>query len=184
LEELRESLPDIAFPTVNSQWEQRWKMGKLHLPESPDELVARLKLLHERWKTLPRPPHRLSLTAGERSEVLGKTAGRCHLCGGEIAEQRFAADHVLAHAAGGAHSLDNYLPAHGLCNGCRWFYSAEEFQWILRMGIWARKHIEDQTPIGMKMLPIFLHHEESVRERGKSGRYATSCEVGAAKYKW
>jgi hypothetical protein len=143
-------------------------MGKLQIPESPHGLVALLKLFHENRKSLPRPPRRLSLNAGQRLAVLAKTAGRCHLCGGEITESRFAADHVLAHAAGGMHSLDNYLPAHGLCNGCRWFYSAEEFQWILRMGIWARKHMEQQTPIGMKMLPIFVNHEKSVRKRRKS----------------
>lgn len=143
-------------------------MGKLDLPESSAALVARLKVLHEERRGLPRPARRLSLTAAQRSAVLRKTARRCHLCGGEIGGKRFAADHVLAHAAGGAHSLDNYLPAHGLCNGCRWFYSAEEFQWILRMGIWARKHMEEQTAIGMKMLPIFLKHEKSVRKRRKS----------------
>jgi hypothetical protein len=38
----------------------------------------------------------------------------------------------------------------------------------LRMGIWARKHMEEQTPIGMKMLPIFLNHEKRVRNRRKS----------------
>ena len=155
-------------------------MGRLRLPESPDELVARLKHLHERRKSLPRPPRRLSLTAEQRSAVLGKTAGRCHLCGGEITEQKFAADHVLAHAAGGMHSLDNYLPAHGLCNGCRWFYSAEEFQWILRMGVWARKNMEDQTSIGMKMLPTFLDHEKRVRKRRKS-KTGNVLQTGVAK---
>jgi hypothetical protein len=64
---------------------------------------------------------------------------------------------VLACAAGGQHSIDNYLAAHGLCNGCRWFYSPEEFQWILRMGIWARKQMEDgKTDIGVKMREPFL----------------------------
>jgi len=63
---------------------------------------------------------------------------------------------VLAHAAGGKHALDNYLAAQGLCNSCRWFYSPEGFEWILRMGIWARKQMEDKKMrIGLDMLPAF-----------------------------
>jgi high-affinity K+ transport system ATPase subunit B len=59
-------------------------------------------------------------------------------CGGEVTEHKFAAGHVLAHAGGGGHAIDNYLAAHGVCNGCRWFYSPEEIQWIFKMGVWAR----------------------------------------------
>jgi hypothetical protein len=65
---------------------------------------------------------------------------------------------------GGEHKLGT---AHGLCNGTRWFYSPEEFQWILRMGKWARKQMEDGTSIGMKMLGPFLEDEKGVRERRK-----------------
>ncbi len=143
-------------------------MNELCLPKSAGELADRLKFLHDERKKLPRARRRLSLTTEQRTIVLGKTAGRCHLCGGDITEQKFAADHVLAHAAGGEHALDNYLAAHGLCNGCRWFYSAEEFQWILRMGIWARKQMEDKTSIGMTMLRIFLEHEKGVRKRRRA----------------
>jgi hypothetical protein len=98
----------------------------LHLPQSPDELVERLRFLHEERKLFPRPPRRLSLTPQQRATVLDKTDSRCHLCGGEITENKFAADHVLSHAAGGKHKLANYLAAHRLCNGCRWFYSSEQ----------------------------------------------------------
>jgi len=138
----------------------------LRLPQSPDELVERLRFLHEERKHFPRPPRRLALTTEQRAEVLDKTDARCHLCGGEIIENKFAADHVLSHAAGGEHKLANYLPAHSLCNGCRWFYSPEEFQWILRMGIWARKEMEDQKKkIGRDMLAAFWKHEKKIPER-------------------
>jgi hypothetical protein len=145
-------------------------MNEPYLPQSPAELVERLRFLHEERKKFPRPPRRLSLTREQRAEVLEKTDARCHLCGGEITENKFAADHVLSHAAGGEHKLGNYLPAHGLCNGTRWFYSAEEFQWILRMGKWARKQMEDRTPIGVEMLEPFLEDEKGVRERRKRRR--------------
>jgi 5-methylcytosine-specific restriction endonuclease McrA len=69
---------------------------------------------------------RQSLTPTQRSAVLIKTAGRCHICGGHI-NSEWATDHVLAHAQGGEHTVDNYLPAHAICNRARWFYSTEEF---------------------------------------------------------
>ena len=142
-------------------------MSEPRQPESFKELAGRLKLLHEERKTLPRPPRRLSLTREQRAAVLDKTDARCHLCGGKITESKFAADHVLSHAAGGKHQLPNYLPAHGLCNGCRWFYSPEEFQWILRMGVWARKQMEDQTHIGVEIGQVFLEHQKATRRRRK-----------------
>lgn len=139
-------------------------MSDLRPPQSSDELVERLRFLHEERKKYPRAPHRLSLTAEQRAEVLDKTDSRCHLCGGEITEKKFAADHVLSHAAGGGHKLGNYLPAHGLCNRCRWFYSPEEFQWILRIGVWARKQMEDQKKqIGKDMLREFWNRPQRKR---------------------
>jgi hypothetical protein len=92
--------------------------------------------------------------------------------GGELTEERelvpdFVVDHIVPFASGGKDSLANFLAAHGLCNGCRWFYLPEEFQWILRMGIWARKQMEDQTRIGKQMREPFLANEEEVKERRK-----------------
>jgi hypothetical protein len=91
-----------------------------------------------RTATAPYPqcPSRQALTHGNRAIVLAKTAGRCHLCGGHVAE-RWTADHVLAHSGGGRHAVDNYLPAHALCIGYRWSYLPEEFQWALKISVWA-----------------------------------------------
>jgi len=92
---------------------------------------------------------------------------------GELEEERevlphFVVDHIVPVASGGQDSLNNLLAAHGLCNGCRWFYSPEEFQWILRMGVWARKQMEDaRTEIGKQMRKPFRENEEEVRERRK-----------------
>jgi hypothetical protein len=140
-------------------------MNEPNLPESFEKLAARLKVLHEERKQFPRPPRRLSLTPKQRADVLVKTDARCHLCGGEITENKFAADHVLSHASGGEHKLTNYLAAHRLCNGCRWFYSPEEFQWILMMGVWARKQMEDRTRIGREMGELFLEQQKATRKR-------------------
>lgn len=143
-------------------------MAELNIPDSEDALVERLKSLHKRRKSFARPKRRLHLDVCERRTVFKKTAGRCHLCGGALKERAFAADHILSHAAGGEANTDNFLPAHAICNGSRWFYSDEEFKWILRMGVWARKQIEDSTEIGKRMVPKFLAHEQKKVKRRKS----------------
>jgi hypothetical protein len=77
------------------------------------------------------------------------------------------ADHILAHSTGGKHSVDNYLPAHSLCNNYRWHYDAEEFQWILKIGVWMRTQIEKGTAIGREASQRFCKHEQrrSVRRK-------------------
>ena len=110
-------------------------------------------------------PARRILSASERAHILAKTAGRCHICGGLITEFSWHADHVLAHSAGGAHSADNYLPAHALCNNYRWDYSAEEFQLILKLGVWTRTQIERRTVFGRDAAAAFLAHERTRQAR-------------------
>jgi 5-methylcytosine-specific restriction endonuclease McrA len=107
------------------------------LPASPADLQVRLKQLADErrvWHKENRRPRRRSLSAAERSMILEKTDGLCHICGGKIVSM--TADHVLAHSTGAGEStadrFRNYLPAHGLCNNYRWDYSQEEFQWKSR----------------------------------------------------
>jgi 5-methylcytosine-specific restriction endonuclease McrA len=116
-------------------------LNELLLPKLPDELTKRLKDLHEdrrkvqaeRKESEPERLHRRrQLTDDERREVLTKTDGHCHLCGGdvtetsdgELSEERaidieFVVDHIVPVASGGQDSINNLLAAHGLCNGCR-----------------------------------------------------------------
>jgi HNH endonuclease len=108
---------------------------------------------------------RAALAQADRGKVLSKTGGRCHICGGAIDADDWQADHVLAHSTGGAHSVDNYLPAHSICNNYRWHYDAEEFQWILKLGVWLRTQIEKETAIGQEVGQIFCDHE-----RRRAGR--------------
>jgi 5-methylcytosine-specific restriction endonuclease McrA len=173
-------------------------MNELCLPQSDDELTKRLKDLHEARKTEQarrkqkekEQERRRQLTADERNQVFSKTGGHCHLCGGEmnqssggeLTEERevlphFVVDHIVPFASGGKDSLDNFLAAHGLCNGCRWFYSPEEFQWILRIGIWARKQMEDaKTDIGQG------YARTVSRERGGSEGTAKEARAIALSY--
>ena len=155
---------------------------RLELPTSAADLTERLRELHKNRRAERKArrafqnERRRSLTKERREDALRKTNGHCHLCGGDftavtegelLKEQKFVVDHIVPKAVGGDNCLDNYLPAHSLCNGCRWFYSPEEFQWILRMGVWARKKMEDATPIGKAMCDYFLQNERAVIKRRK-----------------
>jgi hypothetical protein len=80
------------------------------------------------------------------------------------------ADHVLAHSGGGEHRADNYLPAHVLCNNYRWDYSAEEFQHILKLGVWLRTQIELAKPVGRLAAKHFVAHEKKRHGRRRSER--------------
>jgi hypothetical protein len=72
---------------------------------------------------------------------------------------RWQADHVLAHAGGGPHSIETFLPAHALCNNYRWDYDPEEFQWVLKIGVWARRQMESESAFGRTMLERFFDYE-------------------------
>ena len=133
-------------------------------PSSAGALRKRLVRLRERrrQRNVARRSaggiRRRSLRPSDRTHVLNKTAGRCHICGGTVVAH-WQADHVLAHSGGGPHSIENYLAAHALCNNYRWDYGPEEFQWVLKIGVWARLQMESGSPIGMTMLKGFFGYE-------------------------
>lgn len=127
------------------------------------QLSMRLKRLREERKRRRSEiralgAKRRQLRGDERQAVLSKTGGLCHICGGKI-DGAWAADHVLAHANGGEHAVNNYLPAHDLCNNYRWFYGTEEFQWVLKLGVWLRTRIEKQDRRAIDLAEDFVRHE-------------------------
>lgn len=107
---------------------------------------------------------RQPLTNAQRQHIFRKTNGRCHICGGEITGT-WHADHVFPHSAGGAHSADNYIPAHNLCNNYRWDFTPDEFQLILRLGVWVKTQILHETQIGRLAAERFVAHERSLTRR-------------------
>jgi 5-methylcytosine-specific restriction endonuclease McrA len=109
---------------------------------------------------------RQSLTPSERQAIMNKTGGRCHICGAEI-ERDWTADHIFAHAQGGLHGTDNYLPAHPICNQYRWFFGPEEFQWILKLGVWFRTQIQTKKSNALRLAEEFLLHEARRERRRK-----------------
>jgi hypothetical protein len=159
-------------------------MDEPRMPQTPAALRRRLAELREvRRKRIgarsadpAQRVRRRSLRSADRELILAKTDQRCHLCGGSVVSE-WEADHVLAFAGGGAHSVENYLAAHALCNNYRWDYEPEEFQWALKIGVWARLHIEKGTPVGAAMLQEFFKYEVNRDRRRKARRAA---EQGAA----
>src|SRR6476620_2742107 len=134
------------------------------LPANAEQLTKQLAALRNarrdrqaRQRKTPRP--RKSLTPTQRADVLAKTAKRCHICGGTITTTSWDADHVLSHSDGGPHVIDNYLAAHSLCNNYRWDYSPEEFQWVLKIGVWARRQMERRSALGTELAARFYEYE-------------------------
>ena len=109
---------------------------------------------------------RSRLSTKEREAVLQKTGGKCHICGGEIAGP-WDADHIMAHSTGGQHATDNYLPAHESCNNYRWDYLPEEFELILKLGVWARTQVEKGTRLGRDVEESFAAYEAARASRRK-----------------
>jgi 5-methylcytosine-specific restriction endonuclease McrA len=93
------------------------------------KLIANLKINRRNNKI--KGVKRSALTQVQRKQILEKTNSHCHICGIEISNWEFQADHVKPHSSGGLHSENNYLPACSLCNNYRWHYSPEEIQIIL-----------------------------------------------------
>lgn len=131
-----------------------------------DRLI-KLRSLRKNRKLANQRPRQKRLSSANRVVILKKTGGKCHICGGNITE-RWQADHVLAHSAGGSHSVDNFLPAHNTCNNYRWDYLSEEFELILKFGVWARTQIEKGTPIGRDIDLKFSNYEARRMARRKS----------------
>jgi 5-methylcytosine-specific restriction endonuclease McrA len=141
--------------------------GTKRLPDLRVHLTN-LRMQRREGKRISVRQGRIALTAVQRRQILGKTAGRCHICGGRIDSEKWHADHVMAHSAGGVHKEDNYLPAHSLCNNYRWDYTPDEFQYILKLGVWARTQIERGTGVGNDISSAFAKHETRRLTRRRS----------------
>lgn len=142
------------------------------VPENVEEYalyLQRLRAEREKHKAASKSRGRTcsALSADDRVTILRKTDGRCHVCGGLIEEDNWPADHVLAYSRGGRHSVENYLPSHGTCNHYRWDYLPNEFQEILRLGVWLRTQIEKQTRLGRSAGESFIEHEKGRLRRRK-----------------
>jgi hypothetical protein len=130
--------------------------------ESSAEFSAHLRKLRvqrmDTKKQLRNAVVRKPLTASFRKEILSKTAGVCHICGGKI-KGEWHADHVTSHSRAGEHDIANYLPAHQTCNSSRKAFDPEEMQWILKLGVWLKTQIEKETDVVKDAAEAFCMHE-------------------------
>jgi 5-methylcytosine-specific restriction endonuclease McrA len=148
--------------------------GDARVPASAEELATRFQELRKarsqriaEQRLLPKQP-RPKL---DREAILEKTARRCHICGGNIEKDSYwEADHVFPASGGGTSDIGNYLPAHGLCNTAKWDQSSEELQWVLKIGVWAKKQMESNDKFGRDMLQGFWNHEQERLKRQKANR--------------
>jgi hypothetical protein len=152
--------------------------GDAQLPSSPGGLADRFRELRQgraqrksKQRLEPKQP-RAKLS---RNAILEKTAGRCHICGGNIDVRSYwEADHVFPSSGGGPSNIGNYLPAHGLCNTAKWDRSGEELQWVLKVGVWAKKQMEGNSELGGMMLGLFWSQEQKRVKRQKAYRKAAA----------
>ena len=127
---------------------------------TPQLLAKELKRLHlKRRKSKRKIIRGTPLKKSDRNEVLKKTDSKCHMCGQKLTISDFQADHVRAHVQGGKSNLDNFLPSCSTCNNYRWHYISAEIQWILKIGVWAKTQIENQTIAGLSIANGFIKYE-------------------------
>lgn len=112
------------------------------------------------------PDRRATLSSSDRALIYAKTGGCCHICGGP-AGVRWHADHVVPHAKGGVHHVDNYLPACGQCNRLRWHRSPDDIKRILRLGIYGARLIERETKLGKMLAAYDTRQVDTNRARRK-----------------
>ena len=146
-------------------------MRKNWLPDSAESYSNFLFNLREKRQSNIRKKRitrssRTSLSKRQRTNILKKTNSRCHICGGAI-RGKWQADHVFPHATGGEQTEDNYLPAHPSCNNYRWSYDPSEMLEIIKLGIWLRTQIINQSVIGMEAAERFIKYEEQRHSRRK-----------------
>jgi 5-methylcytosine-specific restriction endonuclease McrA len=155
---------------MDSQGKGKAPMHKDSVLSDGLSFARELRKLHRQSRTRikrlrPKRIPRSSLSAANRRKVLEKTAQRCHICGGSLDDDKWHADHVLAHASGGAQSLENYLPTHSTCNSYRRCFSDVEFQWVLKLGVWLRGEIARETVIGREASHKFCRHHRRLEGR-------------------
>jgi 5-methylcytosine-specific restriction endonuclease McrA len=117
---------------------------------------------------------RRSLSRADRTSVYRLTSGRCHVCGDKLG-LRWQADHVVSIRLGGESAAGNFLPICTECNRLRWSYSPKVLRLIIRMGVYAKHEIRQQTELGRRLVEMAAKrigttwHRRGVTRRRKAG---------------
>ncbi len=112
------------------------------------------------------------LSKSDRVLIHQKTDGNCHICGVSLSVDKYEADHIKSHSKEGTDTIENFLPACKTCNNYRWDYLPAELQWILKIGIWARTEIQNNSETGSLIAKHFTGHENKREKRRSNPRLA------------
>ena len=135
-------------------------MNELPFVTTPELFTAELvKLRNLREQVKTKQPRTRRLSNKERILIHAKTDGQCHVCSRKLNADEYEADHVKPHSSGGGNVVENFLPACRTCNNYRWNYLSDEFQWILKLGVWLKTEIEKETAIGKLASNAFIKYE-------------------------
>ena len=107
---------------------------------------------------------RTPISGAVRVEVLKKTRGTCHVCGGR-AGKSWQADHVVPHRLGGTSDVSNLLPICPACNVLKRSHEPGVLRLILQLGMCARSEIRKDTPLGRGLLDAVMGRNRSNRQR-------------------
>lgn len=127
-------------------------------------LLQQLRLLRRSEKI--KAKRKYIISKADRILIHLKTDGKCHICGQDVSVDKFEADHVKSHSKGGQNIIDNFLATCRTCNNYRWDYLPDEIKWVLKLGIWSRKQIEDNTSLGQDIAKAFILYENR-REKSR-----------------
>jgi hypothetical protein len=112
---------------------------------------------------------RRGLSASRRKTVRDITGGVCHVCGGKLGSG-WQADHVVPVKLGGAHVVENFLPICAECNRLRWSYSPQVLRLIIRMGVYVKHEIRQQTALGQQLVELASKRISHTRDRRRQQR--------------
>ena len=148
--------------------------------DDPDILSAELRHLYSLRQLEKKSNQRIKrskLSQKDRIKILQKTNFRCHICGEEVTEKNFHADHISSHSKGGNNEIDNFLASCNFCNSYRWDYLPTEIKWILKIGVWAKTQIEFKSDLGNNIAHSFIEYEKRRESRRKEPRKELSLNI-------
>ena len=128
-----------------------------------------IRRIFARHRSQGRKGKRLDLSARQRKSVRDIIGGVCHVCGDKLGSG-WQADHVVPIKLGGHHGAKNFLPICAECNRLRWSYSPKVLRLIIRMGVYAKHEIRQDTVLGRQLVELAARRISHTRHRRRRAR--------------
>ena len=91
------------------------------------------------------------MTPNQRQLVLDKTGGLCHICGTNMNNKEWQADHVQPRKRGGSNDPSNYLPTCRECNRMKWHRGPIKIRKTIELGLYAFREVKNGTDLGKEL---------------------------------